>query len=200
MGYGSEFVELECDLKDEIGVLYQAFNDTNQQLYEYMSNVQAQAYRDSLTGLKNRTAYAEAVIKMEKRIAEEEPRFGVAIFDMNNLKIANDTYGHEQGNELIVRVAKLIAGVFYRSVIYRVGGDEFVVILEDADYDEYESLFETFEDLCAEEQFSFDDVNIPISVAYGVAIYDKEIDSSFENVFHRADGLMYRKKREMKEL
>jgi diguanylate cyclase (GGDEF)-like protein len=200
MDYGMEFVELECDLKDEIGVLYKVFNNSNHQLYEYMSSVQTQVYRDSLTGLKNNAAYAEAVISMEKRISEEEPKFGVAIFDMNNLKVVNDTYGHNKGSELIVRVSKLIAGVFYRSIIYRVGGDEFVVILEDDDYGEYESLIEAFDKLCADEHFAIDDANIPISVAYGVAIYDKEIDSNYENVFHRADGLMYRKKREMKVL
>ncbi len=198
MGNRKELSEIDCNLKDEVGVLYQVLNDANRRLYENMTNVQAQAYRDSLTGLKNSAAYTEAVAELEKRIVGEHPKFAVVVFDINNLKIVNDTYGHEYGNELLVRVTKLIAGAFHRSLAYRIGGDEFVVILENDDYEEYQSLIARFDELCENEYLMIEDVKIPVSVARGVAIYDPEIDSNYENVFHRADGLMYRHKREQK--
>ena len=66
--------------------------------------------------------------------------------------------------------------------------------------EEFENLIAMFDELCSKESFMIEDVEIPISVARGVAIYDKEIDSGYENVFHRADGLMYRHKRELKGL
>ena len=199
MKNGLELIELECSSKDEIGVLYQAFNDSNRRLYEYMSGVHAQAYRDSLTGLKNRAAYVEAVTEIEQQMEQEDLRFGVLIFDINNLKHMNDTHGHDCGNALIMVVAKLIAGVFHRSLAYRIGGDEFVIILQNADYDEYEKLLTMFDEFCQNECLIVNDQGFPIEVARGVAIYDREIDSNYENVFHRADGLMYRHKREMKE-
>lgn len=198
MEYDTEWIESESDRRDEIGVLCRVFNESNRQLQEYMSAVQAQAYRDAMTGLKNGTAYMEDVAALEERMAGEELSFGVLILDINNLKTVNDTYGHDNGNRMIVRVSKIIAGVFLRSTVYRIGGDEFVVILENEDFDEYESLIEKFRTTCAEEILEVEGDRVPLSVAHGMAAYEKEMDSSYENVFHRADSLMYRKKREMK--
>ena len=198
MEHDTEWIEGESDRRDEIGVLCRVFNESNRQLQDYMSAVQAQAYRDSMTGLKNGTAYMEDVAMIERRMAEERPSFGVLLMDINNLKLVNDTYGHDNGNKMIIRVSKIIAGVFRRSTVYRIGGDEFVVILENEDYDEYESLIENFETMCAEEILEIENESVLLSVAHGMATYDEEMDSSYENVFHRADSLMYRKKREMK--
>ena len=198
MEYDTEWITREADRRDEVGVLCRVLNESNRQLQEYMDAVQAQAYRDSMTGLKNGTAYMEDVAKLEKRMAEERVAFGVLLLDINNLKIVNDTYGHDHGNRLIVRVSKIIAGVFRRSIVYRIGGDEFAVILEKEDYDEYEALIEEFKTMCAAEILEIEGESIALSVAHGMAAYDEEMDSSYENVFHRADSLMYRKKREMK--
>ena len=199
MEHDTEWIESESDRRDEIGVLCRVFNESNRQLQEYMSAVQAQAYRDTMTGLKNGTAYMEDVASLEERMAGEELSFGVLILDINNLKTVNDTYGHDNGNRMIVRVSKIIAGAFLRSTVYRIGGDEFVVILENEDFDEYESLIEKFRTTCAEEILEVEGDIVPLSVAYGMAAYEKEMDSSYENVFHRADSLMYRKKWEMKD-
>ncbi len=200
IGNGKELKALEYPLRDEIGVLYQVLDDSNNRLNEYMSDVHAKAYRDALTGLKNRAAYSETVKELEARIISEETKFGVVVIDINDLKKVNDNYCHENGDRLLVRVSKLIAAVFHRSLVYRIGGDEFVVILESLDYEEHEKLSAALRELCGSERLVIGDEEIPLSVAIGVAIYDKEIDSSYENVFHRADGLMYRNKWEMKGL
>jgi diguanylate cyclase (GGDEF)-like protein len=186
------------DTKDEVGVLYGALEEANRRLYEHLSDVRAQAYRDSLTGLRNFTSYKEAVEKLKKKIEDGSAQFGVAVFDLNNLKTVNDRYGHEGGNELLMRVSTMIAGVFRRSKAYRVGGDEFIVLIENEDYDEYDKLLASFDAICSEEHLSIEDDFVSISVAWGVALYDENIDSSYENVFHRADGFMYRNKRHMK--
>lgn len=103
------------------------------------------------------------------------------------------------GNKLLVRVAKLLSGSFLNSSIYRVGGDEFVVILEDEDYDEREALLAEFDEMCIDEYLEAEGETIPVLVAHGLAVYDPEIDYSYDNLFHRADGLMYNHKRKIKE-
>ncbi len=200
IGNGEEMVSLtNNDRKDEIGVLHRVLYESNERLNEYRSKIEARAYRDSLTGLKNREAYVLAVKDMEQRVADQKSRFGIVVLDVNNLKIVNDTYGHMYGNKLLVRVAKLLSGSFLNSSIYRVGGDEFVVILEDEDYDEREALLAEFDEMCIDEYLEAEGETIPVLVAHGVAVYDPEIDYSYDNLFHRADGLMYNHKRKIKE-
>ena len=198
MGDGSVLLDWECNLKDEIGDLYRVMNDTNIRLHDNMNIVKAQVYRDALTGFKNSTAYAEAKEELERQIAEGDAKFGILMVDINDLKLVNDKYGHKNGNQLIVRAAKMISSVFYRSRAYRVGGDEFVVILENADYDECEELLAQLDSLYETEYLEIGDINIPISIARGVAFYNHHIDSGVDNVFHRADELMYSNKREIK--
>ena len=198
IGEGKELEVPECELNDEIGVLYNVLKDSNTRLNEYMSDVKAKAYRDALTGLRNRASYSETVKKLEERISNETASFGVVVLDVNNLKVVNDTHSHECGDELLVRVAKLIASVFRRSHVYRIGGDEFVVLLEDLDYEERNALMEELGNRCRGETIEFDGEKIPVSIAFGLAVYNKDIDSGYENVFHRADGAMYRHKREIK--
>ena len=188
------------DTKDEVGVLYEALDEANHRLYEHMNDVRSRAYRDSLTGLRNFRSYKEATEKMKGKVESGNARFGVVVFDLNNLKVVNDQYGHEWGNELLIRISKMIVAVFRRSKVYRVGGDEFIVILENDDYNDYDKLLASFDAFCAEESFMIEEDYVPLSVAWGVAIYDSEVDSGYENVFHRADGFMYRHKREMKHL
>lgn len=200
IGEKVDFEVPECERRDEIGVLYNVLKDSNTRLNEYMSNMKAKAYRDDLTGLRNRAYYSEAVKKLEGRIADEndDVSFGVVVFDVNNLKFVNDSYSHEGGDELLIRAAKLIASVFHRSHVYRIGGDEFVILLDGLDYEDRESLAEAFDHRCKEETIELDGEKIPVSVAFGLAVYDKDIDSGYENVFHRADGAMYRHKRATK--
>ena len=115
------------------------------------------------------------------------------MIDVNGLKYINDTYGHSYGNELIIAVSRVAAEVFGRESVYRIGGDEFVVIRHftgDVSTDELERSF-------AEGLKSFTGVVRP-SAAIGSAVYEKESDSCYEKVFERADGRMYEKKMEMK--
>lgn len=87
-----------------------------------------QAYLDGLTGIGNRLAYEEEVAKLMD--ADLDPSFVYLSLDINGLKVANDTLGHEAGDELISAAAKCIDDVFSRyGHIYRIGGDEFVALI-----------------------------------------------------------------------
>ncbi|MBQ8527493.1 MAG: GGDEF domain-containing protein [Lachnospiraceae bacterium] len=72
---------------------------------------------------------------------DEELKFGIVVCDVNNLKKINDTMGHKAGDELLQFVFRLLHNMFSHSTIYRIGGDEFVVLLKDEDYKERINLF-----------------------------------------------------------
>lgn len=90
---------------------------------------------DSLTGIKNKHAYAQWEEKINARIqsGDQEP-FAVVVCDVNNLKAVNDLYGHKEGDAYIKRACARICGVFSHSPVFRIGGDEFVAILSGEDY------------------------------------------------------------------
>ncbi|MCR5825084.1 MAG: diguanylate cyclase [Oscillospiraceae bacterium] len=91
------------------------------------------AHYDQMTGLQNRRAYAEVIERLSKGVPEE---LCVVVFDINGLKKINDTCGHDAGDELIISAASCIRSVFHDcDAVYRIGGDEFCVILNPAPAD-----------------------------------------------------------------
>ena len=121
------------------------------------------------------------------------------VFDVNNLKLINDHYGHEFGNKLLIIASSAIATVFNYISTYRVGGDEFVVILENETDEEVEELIASYDALIKDCYIDCPSKRHYIDVAYGHAKYDPSIDSCFEDVFSRADSFMYQMKKELKE-
>jgi diguanylate cyclase (GGDEF)-like protein len=96
------------------------------------------AYRDQMTGLKNRRAYAETVEGMAGELPE---KLCVLVLDVNGLKEMNDTRGHEAGDELIIAAATCIRGAFPDcDAVFRIGGDEFCVFLTDPERDPEECV------------------------------------------------------------
>ena len=122
------------------------------------------------------------------------------MLDINYLKETNDRFGHDVGNKLIVKAGSIISGTFKRSPVFRIGGDEFLVILQNRDLEDLEELLEKFDNECSNESVSVEEGNIPISIAKGFARYDFSKDSNFVDVFNRADDAMYENKREIKGL
>ena len=120
------------------------------------------------------------------------------MLDVNFLKETNDKYGHDIGNKLIIAVGQLISSIFKRCPVFRIGGDEFLVILQNRDLEDYEELCAKFDSECGNEYVSANDENIPISIARGIAIFDAAKDTKFIDVFNRADDAMYKHKRKMK--
>ena len=159
----------------------------------------ALAKKDALTGVGSRVAYDEEVDRLTRRLLGDRMVFGIAMADVNYLKRTNDTYGHEQGNITIRNCGALLCRLFTHSSVYRIGGDEFVVILEDEDCRNAAALVARFDE--AIRKLAVDE-NVPqrdrFSAAIGYALYDPAHDSSVEDVFKRADAEMYAKKREMK--
>ena len=102
------------------------------------------------------------------------------------------------GDVYLKMVTQLICRVFQQSPVFRIGGDEFVVILTGEDYAQREKLADQFEadrrDACAVAENPWEQVH----VAVGIAVYDQETDNSIDDVLKRADELMYENKRIVK--
>ena len=121
------------------------------------------------------------------------------MFDINYLKGTNDTYGHNAGNKLILTAARIISSIFKRSPVFRIGGNEFAVILQGKDYEAREELFARFEEECRSAALEEDGAILPVSVARGFSEFDPQKDTQFSDVFERADEEMYENKKNTKE-
>lgn len=154
------------------------------------------AYTDSLTGVKSKRAYKEAEESMNQRIAEGSvSEFSLVIFDLNDLKLVNDSRGHESGDAYIKDASKLICSCFKHSPIFRVGGDEFIALLEGEDYSNQDELLDKFE-----KQILENIAQGRIVVAFGCSRFAPEQDKDIQTVFERADENMYFKKKELKSI
>jgi len=159
------------------------------------------AYKDSLTGIRNKLSYDKEMHKLGWDLASDNAKFGIAVVDLNFLKRINDTYGHEQGNLAIKNLCVLICRIFAHSAVFRIGGDEFAIIVENEDYDHAEERIKEFEGIIDSNMEKTDETPwMAFSAALGYAKYDKYVDQTVENVFRRADKAMYNRKKEMKAL
>lgn len=153
------------------------------------------AYTDSLTGLKNKLAYIETEEQKNLLIANRTAfPFAIAIFDLNDLKAINDCFGHKAGDQYIVRASRLICDHFKHSPIFRIGGDEFVALLEGRDYEDRDALQHSFDKMMDEANRQRN----TLIIAMGLSDYDAEEDHAFHHVFARADHEMYLRKRQLK--
>ena len=197
---GEYDVEIVPSNTYEIKLLSNAFENMALHLKEHEKLQYLLAYRDSLTGLRNTNSYWAWITDFDKEIESKEISFGVLVFDINYLKETNDRYGHDVGNKLIVSAARIIANIFRRSPAFRIGGDEFLVILQNRDLGGYKELLKKFDEECQNELVVTEKETIPVSIAKGFARYDSKKDANFIDVFNRADDAMYENKREIKGL
>ena len=172
--------------KDEITALGGKIRSLENQLSEQISFVRSQAYIDGLTGLGNRTAYKDRTHLLDDEIKEGKAAFSVAVFDMNGLKEINDRYGHEQGDQAIFQVASALKQTFGEAKLYRIGGDEFIAIL-DAPCSDIADRLRVFDRTLGEKD--------GLTTAKGYAVFAPNDDTEYREVFKRADDAMYNDKR-----
>jgi diguanylate cyclase (GGDEF)-like protein len=194
--YNVEFVHSDVS---EIELLNTAFENMAIHLHQREKELRFSAKRDSLTSLRNTTSYKGWVAELDKVIENKTANFGVVVFDLNQLKETNDTYGHDAGDKLIVTASKVISDVFKRSLVFRIGGDEFLAILQHGDLADHEELFMKFDSICAKTHLE-ETGETSISIARGFAMFDPDKDLCFNDVFKRADNAMYEDKRKSKEV
>jgi len=160
-----------------------------------LNEANEKARKDSLTGVRNKYAYFEEENLLQRKIDVGEAReFAIVMCDLNNLKITNDTLGHSTGDDLIRSGCALICETFKHSPVFRIGGDEFAVILSGKDYENREALMRTIR----ETSMAHKKEKAGVIVAAGIALYDPREDHTVADVFKKADMNMYENKKELK--
>ena len=208
--------ELNLQTHDEIEELYYEFMSVMKESLYYMTNlskaknnlqeqeekidqISETAYKDSLTSVGNPAAFNKLVDVLNRDIAENKASFAIVMVDLNNLKYVNDTFGHKYGDSYIKGCCNIICSIYKRSPVYRVGGDEFVVVLRNEDYmsrllrmTQIKEAFKTAhgkQDAQPWEKYS---------ASVGMAEYE-DADESVDQVLKRADKVMYENKLKFKE-
>ena len=153
------------------------------------------ANTDSLTGIRNKHAYSYNETELDKKIKNKEiEKLAIIVCDVNGLKLVNDTQGHAAGDKLIKDASKMLCEHFTHGAVFRIGGDEFVVILQEKGFDTMEETMAVFNSKVEE---NIKTKEVVISIGYSVL---EESDDRLRDVFERADHMMYERKKQLKEM
>ena len=182
------------DYENRVGLVFDKFRHalTMDQINKRLIDIMR---RDPLTNVSNRMAFDDKEKSLQAQInSDPDVKFAIAMFDVNSLKLINDTLGHEAGDKYLLRACHLICDVFKHSPVFRMGGDEFVAVLTGEDYEKREELLEKIN----ASMSPYSDVTpLPddyVSIAVGISEYIPDFDMSVTDVNKRADENMYRDK------
>ncbi len=175
--------------------IYDRLRSVRKELRDYIVKAHKMAYTDVLTGIGNRNAYFEVKEKLNKKIGKGDLSFAVAIFDINGLKNANDDYGHETGDLMIVSAAEILKKFFKAGSLFRIGGDEFVLLVENVSEEQMKIIFDKISTEVNSKIISKNEVHIPLAISKGFSVYTPE-DTEVKAVVQRADAQMYQDKTE----
>ena len=165
---------------------------------EYKDKIEKErlfARTDLLTGCYNKNYYIEVEEDVNHKIKNKTIKdFAVALCDINDLKLINDTKGHDYGDKYIIDAKKLIENQFKESLLFRVGGDEFVIIILGNDYKNRINIIDNIKELSIKNK-----KDKKVVVACGYADFKDGYDNTINDVLKRADILMYENKKELKK-
>ena len=165
-----------------------------------VKDLNTKAFVDALTSVRNKRAYAEFTDELQARLDQGEPvEYAIGVFDCDNLKQMNDENGHDKGDLYIKASCRLICRVFQHSPVFRIGGDEFAVVLQNEDFRNRDALIEQFEREKNEISAVVDNRWEEPRVAIGIAVYDPALDETVTDTMRRADKNMYENKRKGKK-
>jgi diguanylate cyclase (GGDEF)-like protein len=156
-------------------------------LFHRISNITLKnlANIDPLTGLKNRNAYQQDIDS--RTAADQLQGMGVAVLDLNGLKLINKKFGHETGDRYIALMGEAYERLEVKhGIMYRFGSDEFVTVIENCTMEMLKASM-----LALTEEFEKIRFDNSLSFSYGCAVYDPKIDTIFPDTYRRADSEMY---------
>jgi len=163
------------------------------QLQERVEQLDHLAHQDSLIDLPNRRGFVRELERLIARASRYGVRAAMLFVDVDGLKVINDTLGHRAGDQALIQVAELLSsGVRKSDVVARIGGDEFGILLENADEQSAHETAGRLADQIAACEFMHEGDMLPLGVAIGVGMIDA--NDTAAQVMERADEEMYRRK------
>lgn len=182
-------IPFKYNQKEDVGVLGIARDIT--QLHIAQKKIQEQTYIDELTKLYNRKSYnkrLEELLSLKKRY---KTKFSMLMYDIDDFKCVNDTYGHKTGDEVLVKMSQVVKSILRENdYIFRIGGEEFVVLLTETGLDSAISVAEKLRK-SVEEKLK-DVTGETITVSIGVSESNKS--DTEDTIFKRVDDLLYQSK------
>lgn len=184
---------------ENIIVALENVDDAKRKEIEYEATIitaMDMANKDALTSVKNKHAYVSAEMQLDVEIeSDKDIEFAIVVCDINGLKQVNDEQGHSAGDTFIKDASAIICEVFDHSPVFRIGGDEFVVLLRGSDYENRLELLKSM------HRHMLDNKRKGlVTIAFGMAEYNAGTDNRVQDVFERADNSMYENKSLFKNL
>lgn len=215
-------IALDIHSRDEIKEIYEGIRSMQINIIDFLNDMSAlqqdklraendikdkekqigqlsiETYKDALTGVGNKAAYIKKIDELNLQILSGDKEFAIVMVDMNNLKHVNDEHGHKSGDMYIIGCCRMVCEAFKHSPVYRIGGDEFVVILQGADYRNRKQICDRLKE---DFEKSFNQSGAEPWQRYSAAVGMAENasdDITVELVFKRADKAMYENKSQFK--
>ena len=158
--------------------------------------VQKLAHTDMLTKAMNRNAYEDEIRYLNTQ-KDRLQNTGVVLFDLDNLKIINDNFGHEKGDEALRLCYHCMKQIFKEEKnCFRIGGDEFAYVYHDDEKEQIADLLKKLNSMVKEKAGT---LSYPFSVSAGYAYCVPETDEEFQDIVRRSDAMLYRQKRRKKK-
>ena len=212
-------MDLNIKNRDEIGDLYHGIRAMQTNIMDRLNDLSAlqqdklkadqdirdkelqigrlskEAKKDMLTGVGSKAAYVSKVNLLNMGMSEGDIEFALVMVDMNKLKDINDSCGHKAGDQYIRGCCRMVCEVFKHSPVYRIGGDEFIVVLQGHDYKERHALVEELRENF-DKKYNQTELKpwFRYSAAVGMA-ENASYDTTVDPVFKRADNAMYEDKK-----
>ena len=168
--------------------------DQRSEMDEALGSAKEKAYKDPLTNVRNKTAYMEMKASIDSRIGGGRMNpFGIVVFDVNDLKKVNDHQGLNAGDKYLKDASHIICDEFKHSPVFRIGGDEFVALVDGEEMNRIDQLEKDFELMISKNS-----EENGIVIASGMDVYKPGTDKSYDDVFNRADEKMHARKKALK--
>ena len=197
---GNYDYELTYENDDELGKLTKTFKRLSAHMRDNIDDLNKQIFVDALTKVQNKGAFSRALDELQNEAdTGAELSFVLGVFDCDNLKSINDRFGHDKGDIYLETASRTICSVFKNSDVFRIGGDEFSLILRGEDYRNRDALIEQFKATCERINSSGVREWEQIHISMGFAEYEPLHDRNVSDIVRRADKAMYEDKRLRKQ-
>lgn len=188
--------DLEVRAKESMVQISLGMERTIREMSEQQNELRELALLDSLTQLKNRSAFDAEVFQVSNEFRRESKSFGLIIADIDHFKKFNDTYGHAAGDVVLRAFANCLKESCRQcDTVYRFGGEEFVVIVGDCDYESTLRVAERLRSAVEALQVEFGGNALCVTASFGICWVDRGRHDGFDHLFQKADASLYEAKR-----